>query len=188
MKFRLFFNCCANTSDAQATSRKAQQPTDVVVLNGIVMTQIKIGKQIPQNKSSDLSTVYANSSSLDSGTRNPSPTNDSYYVDPGLMLCPHVEPKFIPIDSSLDLVGADLFANDTNSKKPKPVFAEPLPPYTDCLYTSSELKPVLVAELNSQMLGHLEKQHNKSKKMNTWLKGNEDHDLFEEAKLSGCTF
>jgi len=188
MKFRLFFNCGAKTSDVQSTSRTAQQSTDIVVLNGTVMTQLKIGKKIPQNKSSDLTTVYANSSSLDSGSRNPSPTSDHHYADHGLLLCPHVEPKFIPIDSSFDLVGDDLFTADTNSNKQTPVFAEPLPEQTHCLFTSSELKPVHVAELNNQMLQLLKKQHNKNNKMNAWIETNADHDLFKEAELSGCTF
>ena len=89
MNFRLFFSCGVNPNDVQVTSSASQQPTDVVALNGIVMPQLKIGKKIPQNISSDLMTEYANSSSLDSETRNPSPSNNSEYLDPGVMCCPH---------------------------------------------------------------------------------------------------
>ena len=189
MNFRLFFNCGANLNDVQVTSSASKQPTDVVALNGIVMPQLKIGKKIPQNISSDLMTVYANSSSLDSETRNPSPSNNSEYSDPGVMCCPHAEPKFIPIDTSFDDVTVNQLTNDMNPRTTTPLVCMPaLSKKLSVFYTSRELNPQFVRELNSGVRNFLNRKHDAIEKTRIKLEAKNDQDVFEDAYENGCTF
>ena len=189
MNFRLFFNCGANINDVQVTSGNKPQPRDTVVLNGQVMRQLKIGKKIEKNSFSDLITVSANSGSLDSERRNPSPSIDIDDASLGLMSCAPANPMDIPIASPFDDSTIPQFTNDSTPKTTPP--REHTPPYAtkkSIYYTSSDLKPVLVYKLNADMLRILQRQHNTNEKKRMMLEATNDNDSFKLADDAGCTF